>query len=255
VSEDDTANQWDAEHYDTNHSFVYEYGGDVVELLQPERDEHILDLGCGTGHLTNEISRSASVVGLDNSLEMVKEARQRYPELDFVCEDARDFELSTRFDAVFSNAVLHWISDQRAVIESVRDALKPEGRFVAELGGQGNVDAILSAAEAELAERGYSVTDPWYFPSLGEHASLLEECGFEVRYAALFDRPTELDGGDDGLRDWLEMFGDGLFAEVPSEVEDEVIEAVEHSLRGELYQQGTWAADYRRLRFEAFCTE
>lgn len=186
---------------------------------------------------------------------MVKESRQRYPELEFVYADARDFELSIQLDAVFSNAVLHWISDQRAVLESVHDALEPGGRFVAELGGEGNIDAILTAVEAELAERGYSVTNPWYFPSVGQYTALLEECGFEVRYAALFDRPTELDGGDDGLRNWLEIFGDGLFAEVPSEVEEEVIEKVERSLRGELYRQGTWTADYRRLRFKAFRTE
>nr|WP_311170994.1 methyltransferase domain-containing protein [Halobellus sp. ZY16] len=131
---EDRRNDWDAAAYDGSHSFVYEYGSDVVDLLDPDADERILDLGCGTGHLTARIADSdAEVVGLDRSAEMIETARERFPDHRFVQADARDFAFAEPFDAVFSNAVLHWIDDQEAVLDSVTDVLRPGGRFVAEL--------------------------------------------------------------------------------------------------------------------------
>ena len=246
-------NDWDSSAYDGSHSFVYEYGSDVVDLLDPQHDERILDLGCGTGHLTDRIGESAGdVVGLDRDREMIETARESYPDRRFRQADARDFEVEDPFDAVFSNAALHWIDDQAAVIQSVSEALRPGGRFVAELGGTGNVAAIVDAVGAELAARGYEPpTDPWYFPTIGEHATALEAAGFEVRYATLFDRPTQLDGGDDGLTRWLGMFGDRLLGPVPEEQRPDVIAGVEDRLRDDHYDDGTWTADYRRLRFVA----
>ncbi|MFB6091322.1 MAG: trans-aconitate 2-methyltransferase, partial [Halobellus sp.] len=158
------------------------------------------------------------------------------------------------FDAVFSNAALHWIDDQDAVLDSVTDVLRPGGRFVAELGGHGNVSAIVEAVRDELDARGYEPpTDPWYFPTVGEHATTLEAHGFEVRYARLFDRPTELEEGDDGMAAWLGMFGDRLFGPVPEAERPDVVSDVEDRLRDELYdaETNTWTADYRRLRFVA----
>ncbi|MFA1610625.1 class I SAM-dependent methyltransferase [Halobellus rubicundus] len=254
---------WDSETYDGSHSFVYEYGADVVDLLDPEPGERILDLGCGTGHLTDRIADAgADVVGVDQSEEMIETARETY-EHRFVQADARDFGRADLgidagpadpFDAVFSNAALHWIDDQDAVLDSVVDVLAPGGRFVAELGGHGNVSAIVAAVAAELEERGYEPPiDPWYFPTVGEHATTLEAHGFEVRYARLFDRPTELDEGDDGLAAWLGMFGDRLFGSVPEAERPDVVAGVEDRLRDELYDAdaNAWTADYRRLRFVA----
>jgi SAM-dependent methyltransferase len=251
--QDPDRNDWDAAAYDDSHSFVYAYGSDVVDLLDPQPDERILDLGCGTGHLTDRIGESAGdVVGLDRDGEMIATARESYPDRQFRRGDARDLEAEKPFDAVFSNAALHWIDDQQAVLQSIADALRPGGRFVAELGGTGNVAAIVDAVGAELAARGYEPpTDPWYFPTVGEHAGKLEAAGFEVRYATLFDRPTELDDGDDGLAAWLEMFGDRLLGPVPEERRPDVIAGVEDRLRNELYDDGNWIADYRRLRFVA----
>ena len=251
-------NDWDAAAYDGSHSFVYEYGSDVVDLLDPDPGERILDLGCGTGHLTDRIAASgATVVGIDESAEMIETAREAHPERRFVRADARDFDLADlsvdrRFDAVFSNAALHWIDDQDAVLDSVTDALRPGGRFVAELGGLGNVASVVAAVRAALRERGYESEHPWYFPTVGEHATVLEAAGFEVRFAELFDRPTDLDGRD-GLRNWLDVFGDSLFAPLTDDEREAVVTAVEDRLRGELYDPGTetWTADYRRLRFVA----
>jgi trans-aconitate methyltransferase len=250
-------NEWDSDQYDDSHDFVYEYGGDVVDLLGPQPDEQILDLGCGTGHLTAEIAdRAESVVGIDAAAEMVAQAREQYPDLDFRQADAREFEASG-FDAVFSNAALHWIpgADHGAVLGGVRAALGDDGRFVAEMGGRGNVDQIVTATLAELDERGYEAENPWYFPSIGEYASRLESHGFEVTRAVLFERPTALEDGADGLSNWLGMFGDQFFADVTEREREEIVAAVEDRLRPTLFdaETETWTADYRRLRFVTEC--
>lgn len=247
-----TTNRWDTDSYDEGHSFVFEYGEDVVELLDPDADERILDLGCGTGHLSARIAESgAEVVGVDVSGEMIAQARETYPDCEFVQADARSFAVERSFDAVFSNAALHWISEQDAVLESVSDALVPGGRFVAELGGAGNVNAILDAVREVAADNGYDVTNPWYFPTIGEYATKAEAHGLETQYATLFDRPTELEDGSDGLRKWLDMFGDGLLAPIPADERSDVIAAVERRLRDDHYRDGAWIADYRRLRIVA----
>lgn len=243
---------WDATAYDDDHSFVYEYGADLLELLEPTAGERVLDLGCGTGQLTAAVSDAgATAVGLDGSAEMIATARETHPDCSFVRADATTFDVDEPFDAVLSNAALHWIDDQDAVLETVRNALRPGGRFVAELGGTGNVRAIVDALEAELADRGYDVSHPWYFPSIGEYAPRLETHGFEVRSAELFDRPTELENGADGLANWIEMFGGEFFEGVPDAERDATVEGVEDRLRPELFRDGSWVADYRRLRFVA----
>nr|WP_197052453.1 methyltransferase domain-containing protein [Halobellus rufus] len=205
VETDDAAEEWDSDAYDGSHAFVYEYGESVVDLLDPTPGERILDLGCGTGHLTERIADAgAEVVGIDQSDEMIETARETYPDLEFRRADARDFDVEEPVDAVFSNAALHWIDEQDAVTEAVADALAPGGRYVAELGGSGNVARIVEAVAAELTERGYEpAAEPWYFPTVGEHATTLEAHGFEVRYARLFDRPTELDDGEEGMAAWI----------------------------------------------------
>ncbi|WP_255151387.1 class I SAM-dependent methyltransferase [Halorarius halobius] len=246
---------WDADSYDAGHTFVFERGEAVVDLLDPAPGERILDVGCGTGHLTDRIAASgADVVGLDASPEMLEAARETYPDLRFVLGDARELPVSGPFDAAFSNAALHWIPEQDAVLESVASALRPGGRFVAELGGQGNVSAVVNAVRAAASARGYDVESPWYFPSVGEYATALEAHGLEVRYATLFDRPTELDDGDDGLAAWLDMFGDDLLAGVPDDERAAVVAETEHRLRDDLFEDGTWVADYRRLRVVAVAT-
>ncbi|HMB49463.1 MAG TPA: methyltransferase domain-containing protein [Natronoarchaeum rubrum] len=242
---------WDATAYEDDHSFVYEYGADVLELLAPAAGERVLDLGCGTGALTGKIAASgADIVGIDSAAEMIERARANHPELAFRQADARTATFDEPFDAVFSNAALHWIDEQDAALSTVSDALRPGGRFVAELGGDGNVAAIVDAVLAELAERGYDADNPWHFPTVGEYASRLERHGFEVRDATLFDRPTELDG-EDGLANWLDVFADGLFAPLAESEREAVVAAVEDRLRPAYYDDGVWTADYRRLRFRA----
>ncbi|MFC7140843.1 methyltransferase domain-containing protein [Halosimplex aquaticum] len=258
----DISNDWDPDAYDRDTGFVHEYGGSVVDLLDPDPGERVLDLGCGTGHLTAEIAdavgESGSAVGVDQSPEMVEQARETYPDLRFEVADARTYSPDERFDAVFSNAALHWIpeADQPAVAERVRESLAPGGRFVGEMGGVGNVATVVDATVAELRERGYDAANPWHFPTVGEHAAVLESAGFEVRLARLFDRPTELEGGADGLARWLDVFGDSLFAALDDGEKADVVSAVEARVRDDLFDpnagdDGVWTADYRRLRFVA----
>ena len=253
-SDSTPTNEWDGSDYDTTCGFVHDAASDLVDVLDPQPGERILDLGCGTGHLTEVIrERGATAVGIDSADSMITEAREQYPDCEFVHADARSYEPVHRFDAVFSNAALHWIpeADQDALLDTVADALEPGGRFVAECGVVGNVAAIRAAVDDALAERGSDSDNPWYFPSIGEYASRLETHGFEVRMAELFDRPTTLEHGDDGLREWLDMFGDPVFSPLSEPEKEAVVRDVENALRDELFRDGSWVADYRRLRFVA----
>jgi trans-aconitate methyltransferase len=246
------AQSWDAGLYDDKHSFVWQYGESLVELLAPQAGERILDLGCGTGHLTNRIANSgAIVVGLDGSAEMLAQARSTYPQIKFIQADAREFTFAEPFDAIFSNAVLHWITPPEAVIARARDALRPGGRFVAEFGGQGNVQTIASAML--VASKATSVPFSGslrYYPSIGQYTSLLEAAGLEVRFATLFDRPTPLDGAN-GLRNWVRMFCRETVDPLPQEHQEVFLKAVEEAGRSALFRDGGWWADYRRLRIVA----
>ncbi|WP_142858525.1 class I SAM-dependent methyltransferase [Salinigranum halophilum] len=265
--EEPSEDAWNAADYDDQCAFVYEYGERVTELLDLDEGTRVLDLGCGTGHLSRElVDRGARVVGVDRSAEMVARARDRYGDVEglrFVQGDARDLvaavgtDSTHTFDAVFSNAALHWIPGPAhdAVLDGVRRLLKPGGVFVAELGGRGNVESIVEAVRRELDGRGYDAEQPWYFPSIGEYTPRLEAHGLEVRDAQLFDRPTTLDGDAEGLRDWLAMFGDGLFPALSDEAYDAVVDGVEARLEADQYRAGSWVVDYRRLRFRAVRAE
>ena len=252
-----TERKWDASRYDRAHSFVWERGRGVVELLAPAPGERVLDLGCGTGHLTALIAESgAEVVGIDSSEDMVGVASGNYPNIRFEVADARSLPFDAEFDAVFSNAVLHWVRPPEAVVQSVWRALKPGGRFVAEFGGENNIRTIMTAvgqALDALERDGTEVYRPnKYFPPLDEYGSLLEGRDFRVAYSAHFERPTPLDGGEDGLRRWLRMFGWDYLSPLSPEQREQVVTHVEKATRPTLYTDGTWTADYWRLRFAAY---
>ncbi len=246
---------WNTALYEQQHAFVWQYGESLLELLAPKAGERILDLGCGTGQLTDKIAQSGAFVqGIDSSLSMISTAKVNYPHINFAAADARDFQVEEPLDAVFSNAVLHWIRSPEAAIDCVEKALKPGGRFVAEFGGKGNVGAIVRALLSVLSEIGCQEPEslnPWYFPSIGEYAGLLEKQGFEVGYAVLFDRPTLLFGGSAGMANWIKMFGSGFLSGLSDDVQRQVIRIVEERLRSALDRDGNWSADYRRIRIVA----
>lgn len=246
------AQNWDSSLYDDRHSFVWKSGASLIDILRPEAGERILDLGCGTGHLTSKLAESgASVTGMDSSPPMVAQARQNFPAVKFVLADAANFHFDDPFDAVFSNAALHWIHDAEGVIRSVRAALRPGGRFVLEMGAKGNIGRIRKAIEEVLSASGRSPRSPWFFPSLAEYATLLEKRGFEVRTAQFFDRWPKLEHPERGLREWLEMFAGSYFEGIPGAERDALVRVIEERLRPELFRDGAWWADYRRLRIDA----
>ena len=267
MSQTDIGNVWNAERYDQSHSFVWRFGSDVVELLNPQSGERILDIGSGTGHLAGRIAEcGADVTGIDGSVEMVARARVAYPELNFYHIDARTLIDPTRigpdapapalfadasFDAVFSNATLHWILEAETIVRGVARVLKPGCRFVAEMGGAGNIAEVRRAIAAGLKSLGYAMPVPrLFFPTLSSYTTLLEQHGFEVTQAQLFDRPTPLEG-QHGLADWVKQFARHELDIVPAERHVELLDAIERHGHETLYDGRRWVADYRRLRFVA----
>ena len=250
-----SANRWDSGFYDGAFGVITRFGSGVFELLAPKRGERVLDLGCGTGHLTARIAEAgAEAVGVDAAADMIARARELYPTVRFEVARGEDFALAAPVDAVFSNAALHWMRPPDAVAGRVLRALKPGGRFVAEMGARGNVATIVEAIYRALEEEGIAreqVRNPWYFPSPGEYASLLERAGFEVRFMLLFERPTPLDDCPNGAADWVRMFGDDFLAPVPSDRRERVMERVNELTQPVLCRGGRWIADYWRLRFAA----
>ncbi|AUB40699.1 Trans-aconitate methyltransferase [Nostoc flagelliforme CCNUN1] len=247
-------NYWDAALYEDKHAFVWQYGEDLLKFLNPQPGESILDLGCGTGQLTEKIAQAgAEVMGVDHAPAMIEKARQNYPHIRFDVADARNFQVEKPLDAVFSNAVLHWVKEADSAIASIHQSLKPGGRFVAEFGGKGNVQAIATALESALEAINIptQALNPWYFPSIGEYATLLEHQGFDVIYAMLFARPTPLADGEAGMANWIQMFASSFLAGLSGEQQIQIIRVVEEYLKQTLYQQGTWIADYRRIRIVA----
>jgi trans-aconitate 2-methyltransferase len=183
---------------------------------------------------------------------MLAEARKNYPDLEFVLGDAASFRFSEPgsepFDAVFSNAALHWVKDAEGAAKSIAQALRASGRFVAEFGGKGNITTVQAALRAVLGPSA-DEQSPWYYPSVGDYTALLERHGLEVRDAHLFDRPTPLEG-EDGMANWLRMFFQTYLRQLSLERADHVVRQIVEHLRPALYRDGIWTVDYRRLRVQ-----
>lgn len=248
--------KWNAKLYDAKHAFVWEKAKGLIELLAPQAGERILDLGCGTGALTAEIAAcGAEVFGVDRSADMISEARQKFPGLQFEVMDARELDFAGEFDAVFSNAVLHWIREPECVIAGVAKALRPGGRFVAEFGGKGNIQRLVDGMERACQAMGISqavTAANWYYPSIAEYSGLLELHGLEVRHATLFARPTKLEEGERGLENWIHMFASAFSDSVSPDRLEAWIREVERQTRHELWKGDHWELDYRRLRIAAW---
>jgi len=240
---------WSPETYLRHGVFVSLLGEPVVQVLAPKAGERILDLGCGEGVLTEKIVASgADVLGMDNSEEQVAGARARG--LNAIAMDAREMEFENEFDAVFSNAALHWMSPLSKVFENVYRALKPGGRFVAEMGGAGNIQTIRMALYNALMHRGIdpSQYDPWSYLGDGSATKMLQGAGFETRSVTLIRRPTDLPGD---IGPWLETFAGSFLQAVAQDQHPQLIDEVRDALQAQLFDpHNKWVADYVRLRFK-----
>jgi trans-aconitate methyltransferase len=250
-----SSSPWNPNLYQSSHAFVWEKAADLIGLLDPKPGERILDVGCGTGQLTAKIAESgADVVGIDRSSEMIEQARRNFPDLRFEIGNATTFSVQQPVNAVFSNAALHWVKPPEAAAGRIFASLRPGGRFVAEFGGRGNVQQICAALRSALRDVAgieFDRLNPWYFPSIGEYSSILERIGFEVNACTLFARPTPLENGEAGMADWMRMFASSLLSAVDSAKHEALIGAVCDHVRGTLYHDGQWSADYVRLRVVA----
>jgi SAM-dependent methyltransferase len=249
---DVTTQTWDPRAYQQNGAFVHGLAGGVLEWLDAKPGEYILDVGCGDGQLSRRIvDTGANVLGVDTSAAMIAAARERWIEAEHASGEALPFGDGV-FDAVFSNAALHWMRDQDAMLEEVHRVLKPGGRFVAEMGGHGNIAAIRVALTAVLMRYGCGDREDGvnYYPTPESYSLRLERHGFKVEKISLIPRPTPLAEG--GMTGWLRTFRQGVLESVPEELRERVVEETAALLEPELRdEEGNWVADYVRLRFIA----
>lgn len=245
---------WAVATYDSAFGYVSAHGAPLVDLLDPQPDEKIIDLGCGAGALAAEISaRGADVLGIDVNPGMIAKAKAQYPELSFTVDDPHDFTVAERHEAVASNGALHWLTrDPDAVITQVHAALRAGGRFVAEMGGAGNCAELVAAMQTAWREFGLAEPElPWYFPTPAEYATRLEEGGFTVRLLEYAERPTRMSQGPNGAADWVRTFAAEPLAQVPAETVEPLLMRINDLAAPALRRESGWVADYVRLRFAA----
>jgi trans-aconitate methyltransferase len=243
---------WDTQAYGRNGAFVHELADGVLEWLNAQMGEFILDLGCGDGQLTQRIAATgAHVLGVDASVDMVSAAREGGIEVELANAESLPFHQET-FDAVFSNAALHWVRDQDAMLTQVHRVLKSGGRLVAEMGGQGNIAAIRVALMAVLARHGYGEREDGvnYYPTAESYTKRLNRHGFRVTEMATIPRPTKL--AESGMAGWLRTFRRGVLDGLPEGTREAVVRETTELLAPALQdEEGNWIADYVRLRFVA----
>lgn len=244
--------EWDAQKYKTNHDFIFKYGAGLLDLL-PKESKKVLDIGAGTGELTNQIAQLGhEVTGIDQSINMITQAKKTYPELNFLKEDilAPSVQLET-YDIAFSNAVFHWIPDQDLLLKNINKLLTANGRLICEFGAVENVGLIRSAFGRELAKLGVPFNEPFCFTAAAEYRTLLEKNQFEVVEILEYDRPTPLKNGELGLRNWMEQFYSKELTELAMEQKATVLKNLEEELEPLLWKKDHWEADYRRLKIHA----
>ena len=245
--------KWNTLEYTKNFDFVHRYGEDVLKLIDAPKGSFVIELGCGNGALSSKLSEMGYIVkGIDASENMIETAKKLYPNIDFEKANILNFNLSKKADVIFSNAVLHWIDaeKQEKAIENISRQLNTGGQFLCEFGGKGCAEMVHSTLERDFEKRGISYPRTFYFPKIGEYSPILENYGFKVEYAVLFDRPTE-QKTDNGLLDWINMFVKKPFENMNENIKNNITDDVVTQLKPILYKNNKWFIDYVRIRIKA----
>lgn len=241
--------EWNSQLYDNKHDFVSEYGKGLLEFVPKNKEQTILDLGCGTGTLTAQLRNLGSkVVGVDSSQSMIDKAKEQFDNIDFMVCDALELPFENEFDVVFSNAVFHWISDHDALLSNVHKVLKSDGLLVCEFGASGNIATIEKAFMNVCSSLGYGYMPKFNFPISECFGKLLEDKGFVIDKIYDYDRPTPLKDGEQGLTNWMKQFFASELAGMSEDIQITTIRKVEELTREALWNGNEWVADYRRLR-------
>lgn len=243
--------KWNATTYDNHHDFVAEYGKGLLELIPQKKVQRILDIGCGTGTLTQQLAEYGEVLGIDGSKEMIAQAKAHYPEVNFQVMDALQLSFENEWDLVFSNAVFHWIHNQRQLIAVIHRSLVEGGQLICEFGAYGNIQIIEESFQMALKKFGYTYQSKFTFPKTAEFAQLLETQGFIIDAIFDYDRPTVLTDGEQGLASWGQQFFETELAKFSLEEQEQLMTAFVEAARDKLWQGNAWIADYRRLRVVA----
>ena len=242
-------NDWNANKYNKHADFVSKLATPVVELLNPQKDEKILDLGCGDGTLAFDMQKFGSkVIAVDLSKDMVEKTKEKGIEAYVI--SATQLNFTDKFDAVFSNAVLHWIKEPKAAIDKIFNSLKDDGRFIAEFGGYGNIKYLTDAMQKVFDNhKEYGIfNNPWYFPKVEDYKKLLKDSGFKVEYIELIPRPTSIDD----ISNWLDIFANGIISHLSDSQQSDFKDEVREILKPKIYtKKDGWVADYVRLRLKA----
>ena len=243
-------------HWETD-GYISEIDQELLQLLNAQEGEQILDMGCGNGDIMHEIAQSgAAVTGIDYSLAVIQYAKAKYPALAFIQANAENYRAEGQYDAIFSNDALHWMRNADDVARSAYECLKPGGRFVVEFGGKGNVSSVskkvISVLRDDFGLMDAEKRQPWYFPSIAEYSTLLEQQGFHVTYARHYERPALLPDGWNGMRHWIASYMGDFFIGMTESQQEAAYQLVMARCKNELFDGSVWSVDYTRLRITAY---
>ena len=240
---------WNAMLYDNKHDFVSEYGKGLLEFIPKNKNQSILDLGCGTGMLTAQLLNLAdTVIGVDSSASMIAKAKNQYANIQFEVCNALALPFEKQFDVVFSNAVFHWITNHDALLKQVHKVLKPNGLLVCEFGANGNIATIENAFMSACQDFQYKYTPKFNFPTVDDFFGLLKKNNFMIDKIYDYNRLTPLKDNERGLANWVKQFFASDMELMSEKMQDEIIKKVEDLTKEHLWNGDEWIADYRRLR-------
>ncbi len=243
--------KWNTRLYKEKHNFVEEYGKKLLDYIDDDQST-ILDLGCGIGTLTKEISKiTLKVIGIDQSPEMIDIAKKNDDNIEYHVMDATQLIWEGFFDVVFSNAVFHWIQNQNLLLKNIYYSLKNNGYLICEFGAKGNIQKIEEAFKVSIEKFGYSYKTPFYFPSVEEYKKVLENNGFNIIEIFSFPRPTPLTDGKKGLSNWVRQFFANDLQQFNDKDQEKILIDIEKQLESELWNGAVWIADYQRIRVKA----